>query len=565
MSVHDGKAADHTEDTTTIDDTIRVTITVTDVNEPPTFNATTPTTYSVAEETPREHIATFSATDPDTLTPAYAELRYRLSESDAAVFLLDDDSGQLQTREPLDYEARSRPYQVTVHVRDGKNADGTNNTTERDDSIAVTIEVSNVDEEGLVELSSSTPQEKQALTATLSDPDGGLSNITWQWERALNLTPGDWPDIDEATSQYTPERADVDHYLRATATYTDGHGMGKEESATTTARVQAAPQVILELTPPTISEKEGVSTVTATLDPAVSVETQVRVEVTAGADAVTPSRNRVLTIPANHPHSEEIVTLTAQDNAVDGPAETTEVTVTGRLTKNLLVKAPNPVTLTITDEDARGVTLLLENGQPIPAAGLSIREHDEGETPDAATYTVGLASEPTGTVTIAVASSEAAVRVNPARLEFTPRTWKTAQPVTVTPTPDTDANNETATITHVVTGGDYGTVQAAAVSVTVTDDERPSTAVTLSVDPAEVRESQPEQEVTVTGRLNGATLPTPTEVSVEVTSGTATQGTDFTADPPTFPLTIPPDTKSGTASFALTPAGRRHGMSRTRP
>ena len=42
-------------------------------------------------------------------------------------------------------------------------------------------------------------------------------------------------------------------------------------------------------------------------------------------------------------------------------------------------------------------------------------------------------------------------------------------------------------------------------------------------------------------------------MSVSVTAGTATQGDDFTADPASFTLTIPMDTKSGTATFALTP------------
>ena len=546
--------SDSTHDAVSID----VTITVTDVNEAPTFAEGTDTDRSVAEDTaPRTDFGDpVVATDPDTRTPAYADLTYRLSSrsgSDAAAFFLNPVTRRLQLREPLDYESRSRPYQVTVHVSDGRDANGTADDMETDATLDVTINVTNVDEAGMVELSPGAPQEKQELTATLSDPDERLSGIRWQWERALNLTPGDWLDIDGATSnQYTPEMADVDHYLRATASYTDGDGMGKAASATTTEVVQAAPQVSLVLSDTDHAIREGETLqVQAVLTRASEDET--KVELSEMRDHYTLS-GTTLTIPVGATQSNA-VTLTAADNDVDGPAETTEVTVTGRLTKNLLVKAPDPVTLTITDDDARGVTLL-SAGQPIPAAGLSIREHDEGETPDAATYTVGLASEPTATVTIAVASSEAAVHMNPARLEFTPRTWKTAQPVRVTTIPDADAENETATITHRVTGGDYGTVQAAAVSVTVTDDERPSTTVTLSVDPAEVRESQPER-VTVTGTLNGATRSTPTTVDILVAPGTATQGTDFTADQTTVTLTIPADTKSGTTTFVLTPENDR--------
>ena len=68
----------------------------------------------------------------------------------------------------------------------------------------------------------------------------------------------------------------------------------------------------------------------------------------------TLSSNRVLTIRANQPSSEGLVTLTARDNAVDGP-ESKEVTVSGTTT-NALVSAPDTVALTITDDEryARG-------------------------------------------------------------------------------------------------------------------------------------------------------------------------------------------------------------------
>ena len=107
-------------------------------------------------------------------------------------------------------------------------------------SIRVTIMVSNVDEAGMVALSSNTPQEKQELTATLSDLDGSLSGISWQWARATTRTGYRDPHRRGDHARYPPDAADVGQYLRATASYTDGHGMGKAESATTTDTVQAA-------------------------------------------------------------------------------------------------------------------------------------------------------------------------------------------------------------------------------------------------------------------------------------------------------------------------------------
>ena len=539
VSVHDS-----TPDTT-IDDTVAVTITVTDVNEAPAFDEGTSTDRSVAENTVagQDIENPVTAIDPDTRTPAYAELTYWLSESDAGVFLLDADSGQLRTREPLDHESRDA-YAVTVHVRDGN---GTDDPDDEDDSIRVRIAVGNVDEAGMVELSSTEPQEKQQLTATLSDPDGRLSGISWQWARTTSRSGPGTPIPGATTTRYTPGAADVGHYVRATATYTDGYGTEKDESATTTAPVAAAPQVLLALSSSAIPEKNGVSTVTATLTPAVSVDTRVTVSAAAVSPAVSRDftlRGSTLTIRAYQTSSEGTVTLTAQDNDVDGPQETKAVTVTGTVPSNSPVTAPAEVTLTITDEDTRGVT--------VTPTALSVTE---GASAD---YTVVLTSQPTEAVTVTLtAPANPDVTVNRTELVFQPGRWNTAQTVTVEAAEDTGADDEAATITHTVStvsGGDYAGETAAAVDVQVEDDEDASDAVVLTANRATVAEGAGRTTVTVTGTLNGATRMAATAVSVSVTAGTATQGTDFTADPTSFPLTIAADAKSGTASFALTPA-----------
>ena len=240
VSVHDG-----TPDTT-IDDTVAVTITVTDVNEAPAFDEGTSTTRSVTENTVagQDIENPVTATDPDTRTPAYADLTYWLSGSDAGVFLLDAASGQLRTREPLDYESRAA-YTVTVHVRDGN---GTDDPTDEDDTIRVRIEVGNVDEAGMVELSSHEPQEKQALTAMLSDLDGSLSGISWQWARAATRS-GPGTPIPGATSsgattaRYPPSAADVGQYVRATATTTTTTATTTTTTATTTATTRPGRRV----------------------------------------------------------------------------------------------------------------------------------------------------------------------------------------------------------------------------------------------------------------------------------------------------------------------------------
>ena len=87
----------------------------------------------------------------------------------------------------------------------------------------------------------------------------------------------------------------------------------------------------------------------------------------------------------------------------------------------------------------------------------------------------------------------------------------------------------------------------------ITDDEVESTSIALSVDPTAVSEGAGTTSVTVTGTLNGLPRDTETEVNVSVAGVTATaEGTDF-ATVNAFTLTIPANSKSGTATFDLTP------------
>ena len=90
----------------------------------------------------------------------------------------------------------------------------------------MTINVTNVDEDGAVTLSPEQPKIGTELTAALTDADGGVSDASWRWERSQdNMT---WTAISGATSNtYAPVGADEGNYLRATVVYTDGHGSGK--------------------------------------------------------------------------------------------------------------------------------------------------------------------------------------------------------------------------------------------------------------------------------------------------------------------------------------------------
>ena len=167
-------------------------------------------------------------------------LTYSLSGTHASSFEIDASNGQIAVGSgaTLDYESGLREYSVIVSVHDRLDTDGDQDTT-NDDSIDVTINVNNVDEAGSVSLSSARPRVNAALTASLTDPDGSVSDTSWQWARSANGSTG-WRDIVRANSyRYRPVANDGGNYLRATASYTDGHGSGKEAAVVSTNRVRS--------------------------------------------------------------------------------------------------------------------------------------------------------------------------------------------------------------------------------------------------------------------------------------------------------------------------------------
>ena len=105
------------------------------------------------------------------------------------------------------------------------------------------MSVTNVDEAGSVSLSTTSPQVGSSITATLSDPDGSISNLRWRWLRfSVSGTADETGEEVEGangtdlTSTYTPTQVLAGRKLRARALYDDGHGTGKRaESAKTDA------------------------------------------------------------------------------------------------------------------------------------------------------------------------------------------------------------------------------------------------------------------------------------------------------------------------------------------
>ena len=209
-------------------DPVEVRVTVTNVNEPPQIEG--PTVVSFAENG-TDSVATYRATDPEG-----AAIRWAWAGPDASAFTMRGDS--LYFAPAPDYENptdanQDTVYQVTVTASDGALSS---------DPVEVSVRVTDVEEPGTVTLSSSQPQVGTAVTATLSDPDGGVRGTLWQWQ-ASNTSPASWLNRGSpgASSSYTPPDADVGYVLRARARYTDVHGSQQAESAPPTDPVRARP------------------------------------------------------------------------------------------------------------------------------------------------------------------------------------------------------------------------------------------------------------------------------------------------------------------------------------
>ena len=221
------KAEDSFGDYATID----VTIMVTNVDEEPKISegglAITGMISVEYAENGTDAVATYTASGPDADSATWT-----LGGADAGDFEISN-AGMLTFRTTPNYEAPAdagtdNVYQVTVEANDG-----TNTATK-----AVTIMVTDVDEDGMVTLSSQTPVVGIALTASLTDADGEITGMKWQWAYAT-VMDGTYSNITGATSDsYTPVEEDANMHLRATASYTDGHGpektaIGRSESAVT--------------------------------------------------------------------------------------------------------------------------------------------------------------------------------------------------------------------------------------------------------------------------------------------------------------------------------------------
>ena len=195
-------------------------------------------------------IATYSASDPEN-KPVF----WTLGGADAADFAIvngalsfkshpnfevptdrandEDGSGALA---PANEGAGNNIYKVTVRFgaggEDGTPGEPTDTPADEYDGddlgeVELTINVTNVNEPGMVVISPMQPQEGTELTAILTDEDNVAPGTgEWQWARRADSMTGTFTDIPERSRDmtYRPTQDDLGKYLRVTVEYVDRAG-----------------------------------------------------------------------------------------------------------------------------------------------------------------------------------------------------------------------------------------------------------------------------------------------------------------------------------------------------
>ena len=193
----------------------RVTVRLNDLNERPYFDKESKDAVATAKmyaEIRTNTIVPLAATEPDG-----DSLRWEVTGVDATDFMIVDaadiagdgkDRVELHFKNQPDFEngkgsgvlngtANNNVYDVTVRATETTAVgDGPNMAAE----LTVTVQVTNSDEPGTVEVNWLQPEVGTPIMGTLTDPDGPLTGveeitIEWQWYLAKVSSPNRDPDL----------------------------------------------------------------------------------------------------------------------------------------------------------------------------------------------------------------------------------------------------------------------------------------------------------------------------------------------------------------------------------
>ena len=351
---------------------------------------------------------------------------------------------------------------------------------------------------------------------TLDTASLTFTTATWNTAQTVTVSAGEDDDAnnDTATLLHTASGGD---YAGETA-----------ELAVTVTDDETPETAGIVLSPATLTVAEG-SEASYTVRLATEPTAQVTVAITGTASTDLTLDTASLTFTTASWNTAQVVTVSAGE---DDDANNDTATLLHTASGGDYASETAELSVTVTDDESVGLVL--------STSSLGLAEGEDGS------YTVRLSTEPTAQVTVAVTGhSGTDLTLDTASLTFTTSNWSTAQVVTVSAGEDDDADDDTATLLHTASGGDYAG-ETAELSVTVTDDETPETAgIVLSPATLTVAEGS---EASYTVRL--ATEPAST-VTVAVTG---TSGTDLTLAPASASLTFTTATWNTAQTVTVTAA-----------
>ena len=338
-----------------------------------------------------------------------------------------------------------------------------------------------------VVLNSQPTADVTVTVGTPTDPDVSVNETT------LAFTDSTWDDPQTVTvsTVHDQDAADDTATISHSVTSTDGdyNGITARSVSVKVTDDEEVP-VTVNFASATYSANEGGTVrVTVTLDEKPEREVVIHITKSEQDGASSSDYSGVPdTITFRSGDTAKYFTFSGLQDNVDDDGESVKLGFGATLPNAVTAGATDETTISINDDDGVGVT--------VAPTTLTIGEGGDEE------YTVVLTSEPTANVTVTISKSGSSdVSANKRTLTFTDSNWDDRQTVTVSADQDTDAVDDTATITHSVTStdSDYNGISAGSVGVKVTDDD--DIPVTVSFDQATYPVGEGEQ-VTVTVTLS---------------------------------------------------------------
>ncbi|MBF2753892.1 MAG: BACON domain-containing protein, partial [Gammaproteobacteria bacterium AqS3] len=412
----------------------------------------------------------------------------------------------------------------------------------------------------------SRPSEDVTVTLTLpvdSDVTLGADVDTARKQTTLEFTTSNWSTAQTVTARAAGDDDSTDDSATISLTASGGDYEGKTDSVTVTVKDD---DVGLDVSTTSLTVAEGGSGIfTVRLDAkpqgsvTVTLTQPTNPDVTVDTDTGEPGNQTALIFTASRWNIARTVTVYA---AADEDAIVDTATVAIQAGDGDYSGERKTVTVDVTETDTAALTVTADD--PF--------EVDEGGHK---TFTVQLASEPSGEVTVTLSQqgvanadisfdTDAGEDGNQDKLTFTTANWDEDQTVTVRAAEDPDAIADSVVLRLSAEDGDYDGV-GATLSVSVRESDTAALSITADEKPLEVDEggeetfnvalaTKPSANVTVT-----LAQPDNTDVTINKTSLTFTTANWNTAQTVTVSAAGDDDATDDTATISLDASGSGYG------